>query len=531
MTSLHARVLVSALVAVFSSSVSKSVRAQSDVRPVAEGLPRQTASSANLDDHGVPRTLDFDRLLEEPGQRWSIAEVAHRSVTTVHAVAAADDRVDQAAATTQETRAAAIPRFDLTARYTRLSPIDNAPLVPIDFDVPGARQLAGQVQDPSAQQLWQGQIYLLEQLSATTILIPQNQYNFRATVRYPLLQLFIEILPGIRAAEQGEAAQRFEANVVRNEVALEVIEIYMNHARARGALAVAELAVEQAEQNRSQAEALLRGGVGNRPDVLRFEARVAAAERGRAETRADVESTANALRTLLDLPGEGPLAFQERLAELPPMKVDEDDKDLVETAWELRDEMQAANALVQSREYAVRVSRGSMAPTIGVEAGADYARPNPLFIPPIDEFRTSWTVSAIANWSPDGTWTASRRKERAVAVLEEAKQQREQLRDMIRIEVVRAYAAYHASFESVRAAKRQVEAAEEAYDAKRRGFEVGVVDATDVIDSEVDANRARLALIDAAARLRVRESALRTAIGEHLWESPQQTFGPTRGSP
>ncbi len=492
-------------------AMSHPVRAQEQAAP---------SRSAGLDggEEGVPRSLDFDRLLEEPGQRWSIPEIAQRAVTTVHLVAAADDRVDQAVAVTQEVRAAAIPRFDLTARYTRLSPIDNAPLVPIEFDVAGARQLAGQVQDPAAQQLWQGQIDLLEQLSATTIQVPQNYYNFRASVRYPLLQLFIEILPGIRAAEQGEDAQRYEANVVRNEVALEVIEIYMNHARARGALAVAELAVEQAEGNKAQAEALLRGGIGNRPAVLRFEARVAAAERGRAEAQAEVESTANALRTLLNLPGEGPLAFQERFTELPEITVTEDEKDLVEAAWDLRDEMQAANALVRSREYAVRSARGSMAPAVGVEAAADYAQPNPLFIPPIDDFRASWNVSAIANWSPDGTWTASRRKERATAVLHEAEEQRRQLRDLIRIEVVRAYAAYHASFESVRAAKRQVDAAEEAYDATRRGFEVGVFDATEVIDAEVDANRARLALIDAAARLRVRESALRTAIGEHLWE-------------
>ena len=143
---------------------------------------------------------------------------------------------------------------------------------------------------------------------------------------------------------------------------------------------------------------------------------------------------------------------------------------------------------------------------------------NPLFIPPIEDFRTSWNVTAVATWSPDGTWSASRAKERAAAVLAEAEEQRKQLRDLIEIEVVRAYVAYEASFESVRAAKRQVEAAEEAYDAKRRGFDVGITDATEVIDAEVDANRARLALIDAAALLRVRESALRTAIGEHLWE-------------
>jgi len=481
--------------------------------------PERPAGLGGVDDHGVPRGLAFDRLLEEPGQRWSMSAVAKRSIETVHLVQAADDRVDQAVATKQEARAAAIPRFNLRGRYTRLSQIDNDPLVPIDVDFDAAREALAQVQDPAAQQLIGGQLDVLEQVSQlATIQVPRNRYNFRASVRYPLLQLFLQILPGIRAAEQGEIASRYEANVARNDIALEVIEIYMNHARARGALAVAELAVRQARENQAQAQAQLEGGIGNKPDVLRFEARVAAAERGRAESLADVTSTANALRTLLDLPGSGPLAFQERFNEVPERTVNEDLRDLVEAAWKLRDEMQAANALVRSRRYSVRVARGAMSPTLGVEAGADYARPNPLFIPPIDDFRTSWNVTAVANWSPDGTWSASRAKQRAIAVLNEAEEQRRQLRDLIEIEVVRAHAAYDASFASVQAALRQVEAAEEAYDAKRRGFEVGVFDATEVIDAEVDANRARLALIDAAARLRIRESALRTALGEHLWE-------------
>ena len=487
------------------------------VQSQAPDTPRPAVESSLAAD-AVPDRLDLDRVLEEPGVPWSIAKIAKRSARTVHRVAAADRRMDQAIATTQEARAAAIPQFDFRARYTRLSRIDNAPLAPIPIDFEVSRQVLAQVQDPAAQQLLGGQLDVLEGISEGSIAIPQNQYNFRAAVRYPLLALFVEILPGIRTAQNAETASRFESHVVRNGTALELIEIYMNHARARGSLAVAQLAREQAESNRAQAQARLRGGVGNRPDVARFEARVAAADRAVAEARANVEATANALRTLLDLPGTGPLAFEEKLTEVPDSTILETPEDLVEAAWKLRDEMQAANALVRAREHAVRSARGAMSPGVGVEAAVDYGRPNALYVPPIDDFRTSWNVSAVVSWSPDGSWSASRAKERTRAQEAEARAQREQLRDFIRIEVVQAHAAYRASLESVRAAKREVEAAEEAYAAKRRGFEVGISDAVEVIDSEVEANRARLALIDAAARLRVRESELRTAIGEHLWE-------------
>jgi outer membrane protein TolC len=503
------------LLAAFALVPLASAEAQPSLESESETVLEE---NARREEAAVPERLDLDRVLETPGVPWSIEKVAKRSVESVYLVEAADRRVDQAVATTQETRAGTIPRFDLRARYTRLSPIDNAPLAPIPVDFDQARQTLAQVQDPAAQALLGEQIDVLQGISEGSIGVPQNQYNFRASVRYPLLAVFVQILPGIRTAESAETASRFESNVTRNDTALELITIYMNHARARGGLAVSELGLQQAQSNRDQAEALLRGGIGNKPDLLRFEARVALAERAMAESRADVVSTAISLRTLLDIPGEGPLAFEERLTELPKKTIQEDTQDLVEAAWKLRDEMQAANALVQAREYAVRSSKGAMSPDVGVEAAVDYGRPNVLFTPPIDEFRTSWNVSAVLSWSPDGTWTASRAKQRAMAQEAEAKAQREQLKDLIRIEVVSAEAGYRAALESVRSALRQVDAAEEAYAAKRRGFEVGVFDATEVIDAEVDVNRARLALIDAAAGLRVRESALRTAIGEHLWE-------------
>lgn len=447
------------------------------------------AASPAVDRHGVPTSLNLDAVLESPGRRWTIDEIAKRAVEASPRVDIALARLDQAVATKQEVRSGVIPRVNLSANYTRLSPINNASLVPEDLVPEGI-----------------------------FIDVPRNRYNLRAVLRYPLSQLFLEILPAIRSSQNAEEAERYQSDVERNDVALQAIDIYMNHARARGELAVAELAVQQAEENRAQARARLRTGIGDRPDLLRFEARVAAAERGVAQSRAAVEATANALRTLLDLPGEGPFAFEERLTIVPPRTIDDQRQTLIENAWTERDEMLAANELVRSAEYGTRSLRGSMAPTIAVEAGADYARPNPLFIPPIDDFRSSWNLTAVAEWSPDGTYTASRAKRRAEAVEREVKAQREQLRDVIRIQVIDAYSSYEASFESVRAAKRQVIAADEAYQARRRGYELGVADSTEVIDAEVDVNRARLALIDAAAGLRIAESALRRAMGEHLWE-------------
>ena len=453
----------------------------------SSGEAQHDPDRAPAEARAVTPSLDLDSILRGPGQRWSIHRIAKQAVAASPTVEVARERLAQAEAITSEAQAGLLPRVLLTGRYTRLSRINNDPLASV-----GGEELR--------------------------IEVPRNHYVFRAIAAYPISQLFLEILPGIRAAKQGEAAGRYEVNVTRNAIALRAISIYMNHARARGALAVAELAMRQADENLRQAEARLRNGLGNRPDVLRFKGRVAQADRGRAESQALVESSANALRALLNLQGAGPFAFEERLTEIPDRAPYAQGEALLATAWAERDEMLAVNHLVRSRAYSTKATRGSAAPKFAVEAGVSYANPNARFVPPVADFRTSWNVSTVVFWSPDGAYAASQAARRAAAATEEAWQQREELRDLIRIEVVQADAEYRAAFVSMEAAQRQVDAAEEAYAAKRRGYELGAFDATEVIDAEVDANRARLALIDVAANLRIRENRLRRAAGQHLWE-------------
>ncbi|MEM6730855.1 MAG: TolC family protein, partial [Myxococcota bacterium] len=246
-------------------------------------------------------------------------------------------------------------------------------------------------------------------------------------------------------------------------------------------------------------------------------ARLAEAEAERAERAAAVESTANALRVLLHIDGEGPLAFEESLTELP----DRDQALLSATldyAFQSRDELRALELATRASERQASAVNGGAWPTLSIAGGIDYANPNPLFTPPIEEFRTSYTVSGILSWSPDRAWAASRRGNAAEAQVVSAREREASLRDSIRTEVVDAKARYRASFEIYAAAVRQTAAAEEAYAARKKGYEVGLFDATSLIDSELDARRARLALIDAGANVRVRRYTLARALGEHLWE-------------
>jgi len=464
--------------------------------------------------------LDLDAALSQPGPRWSVDRIAARAVETSPQVDIAVAQLAEARAAAAEVWAGVLPRTRLSASYTRLSRIDNDPIVELGLDVDQAQAGIGQLTDPAAQSLWTGLIDELGALADASIAVPRNRFALSARAEHPVTPLFFEILPAIRASNEGAESAEYESLVVRNDVALNVIEIYLDHARARGAAAVAEASVAEAERNLADARARLESGTGNRPDVSRFEARVAEAQRDRAEREADVIATSEALRALLDLDGSGPLSFEERITELPPEAFPtEPGDDLVEQAWDQRDELAAIERAIDARSASLRSRRGDVLPELTVAGQLDYAQPNQLFVPPNDdEFQGSWSLTAVLSWSPDGAWAASRRVGRAQAQRQVVEARRERIRDAVRIEVRTALARYRAARTGFDAALRGLSAAEEALRARRRGYELGVFDGTDLIDAELETSRARLAVVDAGVDVRIRSSRLQRAVGERLWE-------------
>jgi cobalt-zinc-cadmium efflux system outer membrane protein len=463
-----------------------------------------------------------EALRAGPGPAWTTERIALRATETSPDIEAAVAGFDRARAAAEAAWAEALPRTELSARYTRVSAIDNAPLIALSFDIDQARAAAGQLADPAAQSLWNAQIDQLDALRTTTIDVPQNQYALRATAEYPVTPLFFEILPAIRAREAGADAAELEADVARRDVALGAVETFLQHARARGAAIVAETAVREARQSLAEARARLERGTGSRPDVLRFEARVAEALGDAAEREADVTATSEALRTLLELDGRGPLAFAEPITESPADPFPgRDADDLVAAAWDARPELAAAEALVRSGERARGAERGAALPRLLISGQLDYAQPNALFVPPNEDFQGSWSASAVIAWSPDGAWAATRRARGAAADVIAVEAQHERIRRAIRIEVTREAARYRAAELGLDAALDGRAAADEALRARRRGYELGVFDATDLVDAELDASRARLAVVDAGVDARIRKARLRRAVGEALWRAPE----------
>lgn len=441
---------------------------------------------------------------------WTAERVAEKAVERSPEIMAAAAERRSAGASTEAAESLLLPRVQLSARYTRLSRIENDPLVALGVDFDAARANVAGISDVNTRDALKQQIGILEGLDGVTIGVPTDQYSLNASVTLPISQVLFEALPALQAAKRGEEASDLEIAAARHAVALGAVEAYYQHFLAQRALRIAELSVASATTAEAQARSRVAEGLSTEADLLRFVARRAEASRLLAARQADVDRSAAAVRVLAGIGGAGPLP----LAPLPT--VPREMAASAEEAIQRRPELRALRKVLASQRARARAFEGGVLPQLSASFEVISADPNPNFVPPPDGFDTNWQATALLSWSPDGAWRASRNGTAAWREADALAARVEALEDAVRIEVASEAAGMRAAQARVLAAEEGVEAAREGWASISRGFELGVFDATDLIEAQLELERARLARIDARVARRISAARLWTALGHSV---------------
>ena len=424
--------------------------------------------------------LTLEALYSEGGLTADEAATAARASAPSIESARAAARAAEAGAT----RAwyGVLPRLEVSARYTRLSDVEQPNLgedFGFDFEFP----------------------------------VLLNNYAFRASVTWPVSDTFITILPAYRASADFADAQRLQTEAQELTVAMNAREAYFNYARARGALLVAEATVGQIEAHRLNVEALVNAGVAAPVDLMRVDAQLSSARVGIARARAGVAISARALRTLMHVDGDDPIVpLGENLQAVPPPP-QAPRAQLIARAIEQRAEMRALRLVTSGREEVVTARAGERWPHLAVQANYDLANPNQRVFPQTEEFRSTWDLSVILSWSPNDTLTGQAGMRQAQAELAQAQADIAALEDGIVIEVTQAYETYESARAALEAAQVGIEAAEESYRVRVEQMRAGTAVTRDLIDAETELTRARLQLIDALIDVHLASARLDRAVG------------------
>jgi outer membrane protein TolC len=441
-------------------------------------------------------------------------QAAERAVRSAPSLERSRASVLVAEASADRALAGLFPRVEVSARYTRLSDVEQgglgAGLDQSTIDL--IESQIGMVSDPAARNLFTA--FLQAQLAVSGFEFPLivDQYSFRASLTYPVSDVFLSVLPARSASLSLAESARIRSQVEEATVALRARESFYQLVRARGALAVAESALVQVTANRDRTRALVEAGVLAPVDLMRVEAQVASSRVGVARARGGVSLAEQAVRVLLHDESEEPIAIGEDVS-APIAPIETPRRRLIQTALSRRLEIRALELSADASDD-LATSRGNARwPRIGVQANLDVANPNPRVFPQTEEFGTTWDVSAFLSWSPNDLATAEMDESESAARASEIRADLESFRDAVRLEVAQAYDAFESARAQLEAANVGIEAAEEAYRVRQRQLEAGAVATSDVIDAEAELTRARLEYLESAIGARIAKARLDRAVG------------------
>lgn len=447
---------------------------------------------------------------EEGARSLDAAEVARLAIEVSPEASRAEATIRRARAGVAEARTALVPELTLGARYTRLSPTRNDPIVAIDPNqTEAARALLPGVEDDEARLLLGGILDGTDGLANARIAIPENQGAFTASVVYPVSAVLASVLPRLQGARDAVEAERAFAQARLHEVTVRAVETWHELHRARALRALAQHRRTVAEDDRRRLEIAVRAGAAPELDLRRFEALVASTEIALVSANAGVSIAEDALSILLDV--RGPFAPREALDAIPDRP-----NDLDATCTEAlrnRAELRGLRAAIDAHDALSRGARNDRYPVLALAANLDVANPNARFVPQRTRFDATWDVSVVLRWSPTAVLRSRAEVDGLEASADVSRADLAQLEDAVSIEVSAAWHRLGATREAFSIAARAVDAAEAANESARRRWTAGASGVADVLDAEAALTEARVRRIDATVDARIAAARLDRALG------------------
>jgi outer membrane protein TolC len=377
-------------------------------------------------------------------------------------------------------RAARMPQLELSASYTRNSDVPELTLA-----LPG--------QPPR------------------TVFpnIPDN-YRTRAGLSLPLYTGG-RVEAGIDAArEQAGAAQR-ELQAGEQDLRLETISAYWSLVTARESARVLRDAVTAYEAHLKDAGHRAEVGMAARNEVLavRLERDRAELSRLQSENGAGV-AEAN-LRRLLGL---SPAAHVEPVEDVtPPEAPAEDVAALVDAALAARPELVALRSREAAAGASARVARSATRPQASLQAGYDFANPNPRILPLAAQWKGTWSVGVALSLMAFDGGRASAAAAQAQAQADAIRSQREDLEARVRLDVTSRVLDVSTARAGVGLAQSALEAAQENLKVTQDRYREGLAPSSELLDAEAALWRAGLDQTATATQLRLAQAQLERAVG------------------
>jgi outer membrane protein TolC len=415
------------------------------------------------------------RAQEQAVTRLSVSDAITRAVDVSHRLAESLARQQGAEAAIRTREVSDHPLVELNAGYSRTNHVQ-------EFGVPQAN----------------GALRLIYPD------IPDNYFT-RATFQWP-------IYTGgradalVRAAQAEARAAAADTEIARADLRLEVVRTYWALVTATDAVRVVEEALSRADAHLRDVRSQFDAGLIPPNDVSAAEAQRSHQELQLIEARNQRSSMLEELRRLTGISGEilptEPLGVPSAAARptipSPPAE---------------RAEQRAIAERISASEEREEAIARERRPAVVVNAGAEYANPNPRIFPRASIWHTSWEAGVAVNWNLwDGGRVAAERAE-AAAATRALRARRDEVNSLIATDVRQRRLDVDSAYAALATADAAVRSATETRRVIGERFAAGVATSTDVLDAQFALLQAELERTRTLANIHLAEARLDRALG------------------
>ena len=386
--------------------------------------------------------------------------------------------LEAAIAQTQAAELARVPVLAGKASYTRLSPVD--PLV----------------------------------FGPTMLTFPENAYATQAQLAVPLSDYLVRFPKVIGAARLAADAARTNQRSSEVNAGQEARLAYYEWLRARLQVLIAERQHAQVETVLKQVRALAEAQRLSKADLMRVESNEAEAEHAVNALRNVASLREEQVRLLIGAKADEPLSLGEdpRGDINAPGAANLDE--LVKHATSMRLEFKALDLGIQAKEKQRQSELANTLPRLSAFAVADYANPNQRIFPQEEKWDFTWQAGVQLSWTLNDALQSRAAQRRIAAETNELRADRENLLRGTRLEVLAAQQAVQLAQLALATSQKGLAAAEEGYRVRRELLNADRATAVELVDSETDLTRARIAALNARVDLRVALAQLAHALGD-----------------
>lgn len=302
----------------------------------------------------------------------------------------------------------------------------------------------------------------------------------------------LKIVNGNKLARLGEEVGRLQLRKTEAEVREQTDAYFWQIVSIRENLATLDAVDRQLGEIRRQVELSVRAGIVTSNDLLRVELR----QQEVASKRLTAENGLKVVRMLLaQHVGADWKAFDIEAAEYGEPEDPEPYYVPVEEALDNRAEYLLAEKNVEVQRYRTRMERGKRLPTVGIGAGYLYYN---LMDKDVDDGMVFAQVSVpISDW-----WGGAHALKRARLKEQQAENDRLQAREMLAVEIERAWCEVQEAYAQIALARRSVASSAENLRQNRDFYAAGTSSLTELLDAETLYARSRDEMTSACAAYR-----------------------------